>query len=525
MVPQELRLCLEPALSEEQSQETLNRYLPHIRSIIYNLLNGLKQKQAAYKRLVTDRQQELQVPSGSHIQSITRSDQTADPRLSARSGTPTPSQGSNNSIPTTSQLPQTKFPSSQALAERQRAGGPSKPPPPDAFRPPRMRVPDINPPRGPIFPGPATPELPPLVRHQLVDKPVPSSTSTLSSTAPIPPPKHTPPHSDRFSRDSLGNPRPISRFSVDSDLTNGSPIRSATSHSSLKNVQTSPETTDITPQTIDSEPPSLPALNLPSALHLPVSSPGTPASEERTLSEVPPETRATLAALQRSDGLERRASKRFSSFTFNRMVPGSPNHRSDSTAGSPQRPTRRADRAPPMPALPESMAPNNLATASAYDTRNRSPSLSDSTYLQAIGNDSFRSPIERPASPVSSLAGASLSSIRSVKTPDSEDINLQSTPRPGDANATLSPAPVSGSLSIFLQIGRQVRKARLELPVTMSSLRLLFMERFEYDPGMENFPDVYTRDNRTGVQFELESMGDLREGCVLSLDIERTCNP
>jgi len=59
------------------------------------------------------------------------------------------------------------------------------------------------------------------------------------------------------------------------------------------------------------------------------------------------------------------------------------------------------------------------------------------------------------------------------------------------------------------------------LPISLSSLRLLFMERFEYDPGMEDFPDLYIRDNRTGIQFELEDMDDLREGCVLSLNFER----
>jgi hypothetical protein len=38
---------------------------------------------------------------------------------------------------------------------------------------------------------------------------------------------------------------------------------------------------------------------------------------------------------------------------------------------------------------------------------------------------------------------------------------------------------------------------------------------------MEDFPDVYIRDNRTGVQFELEDMGELKDGCMLCLNIER----
>jgi hypothetical protein len=50
------------------------------------------------------------------------------------------------------------------------------------------------------------------------------------------------------------------------------------------------------------------------------------------------------------------------------------------------------------------------------------------------------------------------------------------------------------------------------------------MERFEYDPGKEDFPEVYIRDPRTGVQFELEDIDDLTEGTVLSLNIERKSN-
>lgn len=87
--------------------------------------------------------------------------------------------------------------------------------------------------------------------------------------------------------------------------------------------------------------------------------------------------------------------------------------------------------------------------------------------------------------------------------------------------APLPVTPVPKSMTVFLQLGRQVKKASVELPLDQSGLRLLFMERFEYDPGMEDFPDVYIRDNRTGVQYELEDMDDLKDGCVLTLDVER----
>lgn len=91
-----------------------------------------------------------------------------------------------------------------------------------------------------------------------------------------------------------------------------------------------------------------------------------------------------------------------------------------------------------------------------------------------------------------------------------------------DATPTpAAPTPLPASLSIFLQIGRQVKKTNVDLPTNLSSIKLLFMERFEYDPGKEDFPEVYVRDHKTGVQFELEDMDDLREGTVLSLNIER----
>lgn len=60
-VPQALRTVLEKALSEEASQENLDLYLPSIREIIINLLQGLKKKQAAL-RAAQGSQQTQQTP-------------------------------------------------------------------------------------------------------------------------------------------------------------------------------------------------------------------------------------------------------------------------------------------------------------------------------------------------------------------------------------------------------------------------------------------------------------------------------
>ncbi|KAK8845370.1 hypothetical protein IAR55_006083 [Kwoniella newhampshirensis] len=551
-IPNDLRACLEQCLSYEQDHETLEVYLPEIRQIIYNLLHGLKQKQAAYKRLVQERQREIPPPATSSQSSLPQNlatessvapqlqqdqsrrpsrgeNQVQESRLSARSGNST---SSTSPASVNSQLPPTKVPSSQALAERSgaRTGLPSRPAPPDAFRPPRARLPDSRQTPSPVPP----PEASLVVRHQLTDNPVPSQPPTIPTIA-VPNNKPTPPRPDRFSRDSYGSMRPVSRFSADSDITNGSPIRSPPNRSPNKTTDTLPRTTEEEEEEQEEEDnqeetrrepepvkiaPSLPIPNLPAAISLPDES---AAAALEALPDVPPETRATLAALQRSDALERRASKRFSSYTFNKMLPGSPGKKT--SIGSPQRPIRRADRPPPMPAFPEGLT-NAPLIPSPSDEDDRSPSATAARHLQANGNTAGNVSVDdRPSSPSSNRSASPLpsdrsdGSVRVVRTPEPGEtstlpMSVHATPRP--RSSVSGPAAVS----VFLQIGRQVKKAKLELPVTFSNLRLLFMERFEYDPGMEDFPDVYLRDNRTGVQFELEDMDDLKDGCVLSLNIE-----
>jgi hypothetical protein len=263
--------------------------------------------------------------------------------------------------------------------------------------------------------------------------------------------------------------------------------------------------------------------------------------------EVPPETRATLAALERSDALERRASKRYSSYTFNKLPGSSPGgHKKAASAAagtsSPQRPTRRADRPPPLPPLRESMALQNLAS-SAGAGNEEGGVVEEGRLLMVNGEKESRA---RSSSPSSTRSGEmngdrSTGSVRIVKTPEpAEEITTHTTPRPGDLQTSTntnkdanpktqsqssrvpSPSPTTpSSFSIFLQLGRQVKKAQIEVPFTLDSAKLLFMEKFEFDPGRGDFPNVYIRDPRTGVQYELEDMDDVGEGTMLGLDIER----
>ena len=115
--------------------------------------------------------------------------------------------------------------------------------------------------------------------------------------------------------------------------------------------------------------------------------------------------------------------------------------------------------------------------------------------------------------------------------PSSSDANSVSQTKPmtnGDTFHKIKPDSAEdgdiGSpkqLMIFLQVGRQVKKVTMEPVTSFAQLRVLFMNKFMYNPGQENFPDIYIRDPASGVQYELENVSEVKDKCLLSLNIER----
>jgi len=80
-------------------------------------------------------------------------------------------------------------------------------------------------------------------------------------------------------------------------------------------------------------------------------------------------------------------------------------------------------------------------------------------------------------------------------------------------------------IPLFLQLGSSVRKCLVSMTdFTLQSLRLLFVERFQFNPGAETFPDILITDRETGVRYILEDSGvqDITEGTILTLDVEGT---
>ncbi|KAL1914834.1 uncharacterized protein VTP21DRAFT_7926 [Calcarisporiella thermophila] len=76
------------------------------------------------------------------------------------------------------------------------------------------------------------------------------------------------------------------------------------------------------------------------------------------------------------------------------------------------------------------------------------------------------------------------------------------------------------SWTFYLQIGKRCKKAVHEGEVSEVSLRMLFIEKFNYNPRQDDFPSIYIRDPKTGITYELEDMSEVKDNSVLMLNIE-----
>ena len=90
-----------------------------------------------------------------------------------------------------------------------------------------------------------------------------------------------------------------------------------------------------------------------------------------------------------------------------------------------------------------------------------------------------------------------------------------------NADKPSSPQKVKNTTIIFLRLKDSTKKAQLYGNVTFASLRLLFVEKFAYSPGLDSFPTIYITDPSSSVAYELEeqSLGDIDEGSILTLKL------
>lgn len=619
-VPDDLRDCLERCLSEEASPAVLEVHLPRIREIIINLLQGLKMKQAEYKQFLVQQRAaketrrssilpEAPIASTPTPQQPPPSSRVLGPRASRQgfsegaAPTLTESQPAVISAATPSQRPDPlqRASSAGATLHSDRASLPTAGEDADSSMTPPANA-SVN--RGNVIRPPsrisrATSDRSTDKRGNEQQSPaLPQatfSTSDVSETES----GQVAPRMPSVERHTLVDDGAVAPSASGGDSASREEERLADQPGPLSSM---------TPQRLSTRSPR----------HTPKSSVDTADFTEHDPS---------LRALKNRDALERRASKRFSAYTFNKMgigqsysqglgmnmyPPGaggaaSPlaERKSTERRGSGARRVIRPPLPEASPALEGAASPSTLArtTTDYFGSSSSSNSISGARPLprsksaatidskfesieevktptsSTFSREDGRTPSPEPSSmaleqppttytakaasreskdllapvaPGQRVTSQAVSSTESLPFVDAQPPPSE-TGGPADAqpkevktvhSVTESAAPVSStqipstprarsstaatSLNIFLQLGRQTRKAVIELdpsnPVTrgisVARLRMLFIDRFAYSPGMDDFPTIYVKDPASGVTYELEDLGDVQEGSLLTLNIE-----
>lgn len=208
---------------------------------------------------------------------------------------------------------------------------------------------------------------------------------------------------------------------------------------------------------------------------------------------------------------------------------GSSGHHRSNTSSS------RRDNVPPLPPIPKSYTAAGLSAVAKGAAG--SPITEEDGERSVDGNVSPRSVRSPPTFPPPPVPVQGAGTSRAPKAEEearsaaahSPSLPAQTTPTtPSHVAASvvsLTASEAEYPCSVFLQIGRNVKKARLESPPEIASLRQLFVERFGYNPGLGEWPDIYLRDADSGVHYELEEMSEIRAGSVLSLNVDSKAKP
>lgn len=557
-MPDDLRVCLERCLSEDASPAVLEQHLPRVREIIIHLLQGLKLKQAEYKRILVASQR------GSLSSSSKRQSALADrpPQRSSR------------------------------LIRQERQGvsenPPSSQPAPEPLEP-NAEARTSTPRRSASYGAQAAPKTAPETLPAVEESGLHPNGVTLrddgvqpvASEPVTPPPTNVTPVVEKAEDSVETSPKASAKPRLSTDLQG--PANMSPRTSSLGRLSTSASTSKIGR----------------SRSNVDVSQPADMTDSD-----------PSMRALKSRDALERRASKRFSAYTFNKMgvgqgfgqsfgsgnlgmsmlsmgaVGGSPtadrsqsHRRTGSRRQKPSISEMPIEEQPPLPSsstllpkksprigqasdveelvdtptpskktslrgqqaggvsTPGATATGGLFPPGAQGTRSPTPSQIAASSTESLP---FADARQMPASPVksettdSSLAAAvTTNKARAPAAAASENSTMQVPVEMSRDNAALSSGSATDNvsleadrnndeISVFLQLGRQTRKATLDRTseVGVARLRMLFVDRFAYSPGKDDFPTIYIKDVNSGVSYELEDLNDVTDGCLLTLNIE-----
>ena len=498
-IPEDLRDVLETCLAEDATPDNLAIYLPKVRGIITRLLQGLRTKQSMYRRLVSEHHTSRHRSGSTHSRTNSRSSRSE--RAPRQDGEPR--QHRSQLSRSNANVDEERHAEREREREREsvHAVTARQPSRPSHASKPSESQPRMTPP--PVFQEPD--DDPPAGDRTVTGAPsnghssqVPHAPTRNSQPAYVPP---YPPQEQHVPVDPGVPVQSNSRVSypptpeMDRELPSVPPAQAAIVPASVKRYSLVDKPVSPPPRS----PPTV-VIEEPSPDHNKTN--GVDASPPQTPPIEPPDVPAvasSLAALKKSEALERRASKRFSTYHFSKMtggaitrertLPSSPNNRRSMAASSTLTPGELA-------VLTETEEPEGKRDGAKRTLRTPSPAGVE-----------VAPPV--PPLPPSVSDGAR----QATRTPThlskvSEEVEPEEEPR-------------STAFPVFLQVGPQVKKVTLEPELTFAALRMLFVDRFSYNPGMENFPAIYIRDPSSGVQYELEDIDEVKEKCLLSLNIER----
>ena len=478
-IPEDLRDVLETCLAEDANPENLAIYLPKVRAIITRLLQGLRIKQSMYRRIVSE-----QPHASRHRSSHTRTNSRSSKSDKAASkqddeAKQRRSQLSRSHVDEERHVERERE-NAHAVRQSVRRSHSSKPsePQPRMTPPPVFQEPDDDPPvaNDKTVTNPSNGQYAQVSSRNSQSAYPPSYAQQEPAVPTLPNPRGSYPSTPEIEAPSAPPqsapvPPSVKRYSLVDKPVSPPP----TSPPTVVIEEPSPDRNDT--NGVDASPPQTP----------PIEAPDTPA------------VASSLAALKKSEALERRASKRFSTYHFSKMTGGAITRERSLPASSNRR----------------SMAASSTLTAGdlAVLTEVDEPEGKRDGAAKRLPRTPSPAGVE-VAPPVPPLPPLMADTARAPTLPRTQS-------HLSKLSEEVEPEESSTAFPVFLQVGREVKKVTLEPGLTFASLRMLFVDKFAYNPRMENFPAIYIRDPSSGVQYELEDIDEVKEKCLLSLNIER----
>lgn len=474
-VPDLLRTILEETLSQDASQQSLERYLPRIRDIIINLLHGLKKKQQRLRQRGTRDGGE----------SSTRAPRQASTASNVSSGTTLTEQLED--VPS-------RHSSSRSFAQRQGSGdltGPDLPP-----RTTSATGGKSSPTRSTLSPQNS-------VRQRPHEQDARSATSGSS-----------------ISSDTMQNMPVIAPYPESETMpTNGVPDRPP-----------SPEPPKPPPKVND----ALSALQRGGELerrasrrfsayqiqkHLGTSLTGIPAIPAAQNSPIPNRGRDVRESLNAVRSRGSYMHNRVKSKTLkSQLESSSPNREHDVRRISEESSSQPQDDLPP-PSKPFAYEYNDEIVKTPEDKLGTTPFSS----LVEAPSATLNGPIDEPFVPSSDFVAPTRTPT--IKRPQRESIRQGREYTPPVSQYIPEGSPQSGTpLVLFLQYKSKIKK--FTLPdggdLSLARLQLAFIEKFAWNTHNNgvDLPEIYIQDPVSGVRHELEDLNDVKERSVLVLNIE-----